>query len=114
MRDIEVTMMLKQRLWMLFLFLFLFLFSSPVRAAQTYRFSVPELNMQVYIQPDASALIVYDITFENASFASPIDIVDIGTPHDDYDISNMRASVDGVAAQTIRPSEFVDPGVEVH
>jgi hypothetical protein len=110
--------MLKQRLPKLFLFLFLLLFlslfSAPIHAAQTYRFSVPELNMQVYVQPDASVLIVYDITFENASFASPIEIVDIGTPHDDYDIRNMRASVDGIAAQTIRPSEFVDPGVEVH
>lgn len=99
---------------LLLLFLLLFLSSSPVLAAQTYRFSVPELNMQVYVQPDASALIVYDITFENASFASPIDIVDIGTPHDDYDIGNMSASVNGIAARTIRPSEFVDPGVEVH
>jgi hypothetical protein len=106
--------MLKQRLPYLFLFLFLFLFSSPVQAAQTYFFSVPELNMQVYVQPDASARIVYDITFENSSFGSPIDIVDIGTPHDDYDISNMSASVDGMPVNDIRVSEFVDPGVEVH
>lgn len=91
----------------------LVVFVSPAQA-QNYSFSVPELRMQVYVQPDASARIVYDITFSNNTFGQTIDIVDIGTPHGDYDISNMSASVDGVAVTDIRVSEFVTPGVEVH
>jgi hypothetical protein len=83
-------------------------------AAQISSFAVPELNMQLYVQPDASVRIVYDITFENSTFASPINIVDIGTPHEDYSIANMSASVDGVEVFDIRPSELVDPGVEIH
>jgi hypothetical protein len=86
----------------------------PAGAAQNYSFSVETLSMQVYVQPDASARIVYDITFVNSQFGSPIDIVDIGTPHEDYRISAMTATVDGVEVTDIRPSEFVDPGVEIH
>jgi hypothetical protein len=80
--------------------------------AQNYSFAVPELLMQVYVQPDGSAEIIYDITFEN--FGSAIDIVDIGTPHSKYSISTMSASINGVALTDIRKSEYVNPGVEVH
>ena len=93
--------------------LFIILFALlPPAVAQTYSFAVPDLKMQVYIQPDASVKIVYDITFEN--YGSEIDIVDIGLPHKDYDISNMRASIDGVALSRIYESEYIDIGVEVH
>ena len=81
-------------------------------SAQNYSFAVPEMLMQVIVQPDSSVKIIYDITFEN--FGSAIDIVDIGTPHSKYSISNMSASIDGVALTDIRKSEYVNPGVEVH
>lgn len=80
--------------------------------AQSYAFRVPRLELQVYVQPDASARLVYDITFDNQG--SPIDIVDIGLPHSDYDIGNMTASIDGVSVSDIRTSEFIDIGVEIH
>ncbi len=81
-------------------------------SAQTYSFAVPVLKMQVFVQPDASVKIIYDITFDN--FGSTIDIVDIGTPHSGYDIDNMLASINGVSLSDIRTSEFIDVGVEVH
>ncbi|HOU11764.1 MAG TPA: hypothetical protein PKZ84_01490 [Anaerolineae bacterium] len=80
--------------------------------AQNYSFAVPELLMHVIVQPDSSATIIYDITFQN--YGSAIDIVDIGTPHSKYNIGNMSASIDGVALTDIRKSEYVNPGVEVH
>ncbi len=86
--------------------------SSPV-TAQSYRFSVPEVQMQVYLQSDGSARIIYDITFQNASGAHAIDIVDIGLPHRGYNISTMRASLDGNALPTIRRSEEIAIGVEI-
>lgn len=89
------------------------LFVLPA-AAQNYSFSVPALEMQVYVKPDGSARIFYDITFKNNPGAHPIDIVDIGTPHEGYDIRNMKASLDGVELSNIRRSQYVDPGVEVH
>ncbi len=80
--------------------------------AQSYSFAVPSLKMQVYVQPDASAKIIYDITFEN--YGSPIDIVDIGMPHRDYDLNNIRASINGVGLNKIYKSEYIDVGVEIH
>ncbi len=85
--------------------------AAPVRA-QSYSFAVPQIDMEVYVQPDASVRIVYDITFENSG--SPIDVVDIGLPHQDYDISTMSASIGGVGLSDIRTSEYIDVGVEVH
>jgi hypothetical protein len=86
---------------------------GPVHA-QTYLFDVPLLQMQVFVQPDGSAQIVYDITFENASNGSPIDIVDIGLPTNRYDLSSMTASIDGMPLSDIRQSEVVKQGVEIH
>jgi len=86
------------------LLLILFFAVTPALAAQTYQFGVPELRLQVYVQPDASALLVYDITLDNQG--RPIDIVDVGLPHGGYDIANMRASIDGRALDDIRVSEY--------
>lgn len=85
---------------------------TALQAAADYRFKVPQLEMQVYIEPDASARIVYDITFENLGQA--IDVVDIGVPHRNYRLRDVKASIDGVGLADIRPSEYVSPGFEVH
>ena len=102
------------RLWLLVIVGFLLLSLGQPVQAQTYAFSVPELRMFVDVQPDASVRIEYDITFENEGYASPIDVVDIGTPHDDYDIDNFSANIDGNVLTDIRPSTYIDTGVEIH
>ena len=84
-----------------------------VAGAQNYSFSVPEMEMHNQIQPDASVVIMYKITFHCNDGADPIDIVDVGMPNYNYDISNMTASLNGVQLSTIRDSEVVPPGVEV-
>ncbi|MDF1513350.1 MAG: hypothetical protein P1S60_06030 [Anaerolineae bacterium] len=80
--------------------------------AQNYSFSIPKMLLQVELLPDASARLIYDITFDN--YGSPIDIVDIGLPHDNYSIQNMRASIKGVDLSRIYTSEYIDVGVEIH
>jgi len=85
--------------------------AGPAYTQSTW-FAVPELKMDVTVLPDASARIVYDITFDN--YGTDIDIVDIGLPHKDYDISTMSASINGVSLNDIRTSEYIDIGVEVH
>jgi hypothetical protein len=96
------------------LLLALLLAGGTTSAAQTYSFFVPELRMQVFVQPDASVTVVYDITFANSPAGRTIDIVDIGMPHDGYNLSNMSASMDGESLTDIRVSEVVNPGVEIH
>jgi len=90
------------------------LFGAIAAPGQNYSFRVPELKFQVFLQPDSTVKLVYDITFENNKGAHAIDVVDIGMPHKKYDISNMSASIDGKPLKDIRPSEYVKPGVEVH
>ncbi len=89
------------------------LFVGP-SLAQDYYFAVPTLQLQVFIEADGTARLVYDITFENNPSGRAIDVVDIGLPTADYQLSNMTASLDDVPLSDIRPSEYVKPGVEVH
>ena len=105
---------MKRLMTPMLLCLFLLTLGSAVPRvqAQSYRFEVPRLEMQVFVQPDASVRIVYDVTFANEG--DPIDVVDIGLPHENYDISAMRASINGVELTDIRPSAYIAIGVEVH
>ena len=96
------------------LFLGLALIPATAVHAQSSGFSIPELRMEVFIQPTGDAHVVYNITFENSAFGEPITVIDIGTPHDDYDLSNMRAWIDGMLLTDIRTSEYIDTGVEIH
>lgn len=101
-----------KRIFSLLIFGFLLALIAGSVNAQNYSFSVPEMLLQVDIQPDASALLIYDITFEN--YGSTIDIVDIGLPDDNYNTQNMRASINGVNINRIYTSEYIDVGVEIH
>lgn len=81
--------------------------------AQDYSFAVPEMELHVRVNSDASVTLQYKIRFYCNQGADPIDIVDIGLPHKGYDIADMMASLNGTDLMTIRPSEVVKPGIEV-
>lgn len=87
---------------------------APPTARADYSFQVPQLEMQVFVQPDASVRIQYQILFANNPAGKTIDIVDIGVPTADYDWKNVQATCRGHPAQKVRPSEYVNPGFEVH
>jgi len=90
--------------------------AAATASGQDYRFGVPELQMAVTVQPDASVRIVYDITFNNQPGAHPIDIVDIGTPDKRYSLGQIKASCNGIASSDIRRTTNPDVkyGFEVH
>ncbi len=81
--------------------------------AQEYSFAVPEMELHIRVSSDASVTMQYRILFHCNQGAHPIDIVDVGLPHKDYDIADMIAELNGADLATIRPSEVVTPGVEV-
>jgi hypothetical protein len=88
--------------------------TAPVAAvAQSYRFAVPQMDLQVYVQPDASTRLSYRIVFENNPAGQAIDVVDVGLPNRDYRISTMKAALDGQPLREIRKSTYIDVGVEV-
>lgn len=96
------------------LFLLLAFFLPSAAEAQNYRFSVVQADMQVYVQPNASIRIEYELTFQNAAGVHPIDVVDIGVPTERYDRQSVKAWCDDRPLRTIRESQYVKPGFEVH
>jgi len=87
---------------------------QPSSARAGYSFQVPQMEMEVFVEPDASVRIRYRITFANNPTGDTIDIVDIGTPSAEYELKTVQASCRGQPARLIRPSEYVKPGFEVH
>ncbi len=89
------------------------LFAGGAAEAETkYYFEVPEMVIDVRPNEHGMTRIEYAITFTNRS-PDPLDIVDIGVPHDDYELGTFQASINGANLSTIRPSQYVKPGVEV-
>ena len=88
--------------------------SASATDAQEYLFSVPEVQMLVTVDPDASVRIGYDMTFQNTPIGHSIDIIDIGTPTAEYNLNNVRAWIDDHELRDICVSTMVDVGFEVH
>ncbi len=82
--------------------------------AQEYRFSVDKNISHVYVNKDGSVDVEYWLTFTCQPGAHAIDIVDIGMPNEDYDLSSVQADIGGAKLTDVRPSEYVKPGVEIH
>ncbi|RKZ02693.1 hypothetical protein DRQ21_07980 [Candidatus Fermentibacteria bacterium] len=85
-----------------------------VALGQSYNFSIPEFRCVVEVNTDRSLDISYEILFQCTPGYSSIDIVDIGFPSDNYQLSSIEAGVDGAVATDIRYSTYIDKGVEVH
>lgn len=91
----------------------LFAFASSA-FGQSYRFAVDSMNLEATILKDGSARLDYAIAFANQPGAHAIDVVDVGLPHGNYDLSTMSASCEGVPISSIQPSTYIDTGVECH
>ena len=93
--------------------LFTLLIATLPAFGQSYSFAVDQLLVDVYYEADGSARIIYQFLFSNDDFAAPIEFVDVGTLHSNFDMSSVSASVNGQAVSHIAPSEYVDHGFEV-
>ncbi|MDP8254969.1 MAG: hypothetical protein P9M14_04415 [Candidatus Alcyoniella australis] len=79
-----------------------------------YLFTLESETVDVWIRPDASLLLDYQFVFQNSPSVSGIDVVDVGLPQRSYSLSSFEAWVNNNPVNDIRPSEYVDIGVEVH
>ena len=86
---------------------------SVAAPAQDYSFSVPKMLLNVFVNPDASITMEYEVEFHCSPGAHAIDVVDMGLPHEGYDIGNMSASVNDMPVSGIKKSTYIDCGVEV-
>jgi hypothetical protein len=85
----------------------------PVAQAQDFRFNLAENRVHLYINGDGTVDIVYDMTIVNDPGADPIDVFDIGLPNSTYNLSEVKASVNGVPLTDISRSPYVEHGVAV-
>lgn len=77
--------------------------------AQDYAFEVPEVEVNVYLESNGTAIIEYFYLFENASGAHEIDFVDVGMPGaSTYNLSEVTATVNDIPIFDITKSEYVD------
>jgi hypothetical protein len=86
---------------------------APAVQAQNYSFTVPAMRVDVYINGDGTVDIVYDLTMAADPSSDPIEFIDVGMPNNTYNLSGIRASIDGVSLSDIEDSPYVKPGVAV-
>jgi hypothetical protein len=87
--------------------------SAPVALGQDWSFSVPENRVDLYIEYDGTARIVYDLTLANDPGAHEIDAVDIGVPNSTYSLGEAQASINGTPLSAFSNSPYVTPGIAV-
>jgi hypothetical protein len=87
----------------------MFVFPASVMA-QTYRFEVTVMEVEVYIEEDGSISIWYLMDFQNRADADPIDFIDIGMPSSAYSLNAIQAEVDGKPITEIESSPYVPNG----
>jgi len=103
--------MKKKLLSLLVLLLLLGSILTPVAAANL-RFQVTRQVVNLYLNKTGTASIEYFYDFLNDQ-GSVIDIVDIGLPNSNYDLSSVTAEIDGNKITDIYKSDVVDPVVSI-
>ena len=90
----------------------LFILVTPA-LAQTYSVSLDKETVHAIWESDGTLTLTYEFVFTNATYASPIDYVDVGMPNDNYSLSNIYAEVNGEEIYGIGYSAYVD-GIELY
>ncbi|MHA1406288.1 MAG: hypothetical protein ACTSSG_02760, partial [Candidatus Heimdallarchaeaceae archaeon] len=83
--------------------------------AYYYDFNVTYMTTNITIFKDGSIDIFYELKVTCRAFGQPIDVFDIGFPNNHYQLSSVRAWLDGVeiSKNRIKKSEYIDIGVEI-
>ena len=83
------------RILLLFWVLVLWIQRSPINvSAEDYRFSIPEDLVIYAIDSDGRASVSYEFTIENQG--KSVDYIDIALPNNQFDLANVKASIDGI------------------
>ncbi len=105
---------MKKRVFLTAVLLVLLVLNFRSAQAQTYRFQVPQNEVNIYIGADGFVTIEYQTTFLNDTSTDPIDFVDVGLPNRNCcSLSDISADIDGVPISHIANSQYVSPGIEL-
>ncbi len=75
--------------------------------AQSYRFKVTRYDVQAVIEADGTLTLFYEMDFENDPNGHAIDFVDLGMPNDNYQLSNISATINGTLVPELNHSSYV-------
>lgn len=64
-------------------------------AAQSYYFSLDRMVVDVFWNSDGTLALDYQLTFTNQPGGHPIEFVDVGMPNGNFDLSTVRADING-------------------
>ncbi len=105
----------KRLLYLITVLFLLFTFFSPAISvsAQDYRFSLPEYEVEAYIEADGSVTLYYYMVFDNAPGAHPIDFIDLGLPNSYVDFNRIEADINAAPITSIKPSAYVSGAAEL-
>jgi hypothetical protein len=81
--------------------------------AQTYKYSLPQQFIDLYINEDGTYSVDYLFVFANDPSGPTIEYVDVGVPTSNYDLNSVVAYANGMELNDIEESPYVDPGVAV-
>ena len=98
-----------RRLLTFFFVLFLLLALPASALAQEYYFGVPQEVVNVYLNADGTMSLDYAWTAVNQPGGHAIEYWDVGMPNDSYDLSNVRAEVNGVPV-SISQGDYLGTG----
>ncbi len=92
-----------------FLFLSLLLLLIPIGSAQAqeYRFSLTAYEVEAYLEADGTLTLYYYMAFQNDPSAHEIDFVDLGLPTTRYNLSDIKAEINGMEMPEVNDSAYV-------
>ncbi len=102
----------KRKLLFLLLSLILWVQISPANVfAEDYQFTIPENLIIFAIDTDGKASVSYEFTIENQG--KGIDYIDIALPNNQFDLANVKASIDGtsVSSRNISRTDYQETGI---
>lgn len=108
-----VTMKTFRNVFLLLFILGLFAFPSTA-SAQDYRFEVPAMEVEAYIEEDGTLSLWYYFELQNSNNGAPIQFVDIGMPSSSYSFSNIEATVNDTPVSNFESSDYVPNGFAVN
>lgn len=87
------------------------LFCIHSASAQDYQFQIPENLVIFWVEPDGTVSISYDFVIQNSG--KPLDYIDIGAPNNNFDISNVIASINSrtVDRKNILRIDYQETGI---
>lgn len=80
--------------------------------AQTYLFSVPQYEVEAYLNADGTLSLYYYMVFANDKKGDPLDYIDLGLPSTNYDIQSITATINDLPISGIGNSAYVS-GIEL-